>query len=153
MDNGTKVKGDKMTGVKKVERFQTSNGRLFEDLAKAEEHELIDSWANDVLDSLGGRDLGCNFTNGEGIIQISADRYTSAEVLYGDILGRLYGSREVHGRRISDDNERPPSVWAAYSAFDCVTKRDDGWYERVGQPYYKLNPSRMDSREVLKKLV
>ena len=142
-----------MTGVRKVEMFKASNGRLFELLADAEEHELVDSWAQDIIESFGGKKLGCDFANGSGIIQISEDVYTSAKVLYGDILARLYGDREVHGRRISDDNQRPASVWAVHSMFDCITKRDDGWYERAGQPFYKLNPMKMESREIIKSMV
>ena len=140
-----------MTGVKKVERFQTSNGRLFEDLAKAEEHELIDSWAKDVIESLGGR-RDSDFVNGEGTIVISEDRYTSAQVLYEDILGRLYNDRHAHPRMIDDDNMKPPSVGSAASMFRCIKKREYG-YERYGQPFYMLNPDKMHSREVLERLV
>ena len=43
-----------MTGVRKVEMFQTTSGKLFEILTDAENYELVDGLAKDAMYFIGG---------------------------------------------------------------------------------------------------
>ena len=139
-----------MTGVRKVEMFQTTSGKLFEILTDAENYELVDGLAKDAMYFIGGTGT-TSFTSGDGIIKISKDSYMSAYGKSKDIMMRLYNEEMPPPRRVDDDSEIPSSVKRLMHIFRCISDCKPH-YERVGQPCYVLHREKMESQRVIKEI-
>lgn len=137
--------------MKKVERYETTNGRLFEDANKAEAHEvfLLEVKAIEKMLPALPKNDGCSFANGDGYIQHTRESFNAykAAVLR---LGGKHCHKEmtkwaktpdevanmgIAGRYFDDGNRDLYRLWNRVMCTDADFKE---W----GQPYYALNPGK-----------
>jgi hypothetical protein len=131
--------------MRRIEKFETEDGTLFDKQSDAEAHEAIYFQVKEIVDLLGGTNSNisngdCSFANGEGYYTLNKANELKARELMQALTVRIFGapycsvtSRVVYEHAL---------LGKASVIFCCIR---DG--VRYGQPYYAINPDKAGSKE------
>ena len=122
--------------IKKVTRFQTSNGKDFNTEEDAQGHLILLQKIDKIVKLLGGTnneiDHSCDFANGGGYYTIPENDYEVAKMLSYDLLKELgMPNIDICSRQAYEHED----FYIISNIFMAIGDN----YKRYGQPYYKRN--------------
>ena len=135
--------------MRRIEMFQTEDGRLFHKQYEAEAHEkmykeiteivnLLGGWANDIDPS------SCDFANGEGYYTLDPENLLKANTKMRALVNSVFESKPEFTSRIVYEHEL---LGIASRVYSCIHEN-----KRYGQAYYALNPTKAKTKEFNKRI-
>ena len=143
--------------MKKVERYESRDGVLWESEDKAEKHEAFLDEIDVIKQLLPPlpKDEGCHFANGHGYIQHTRESFNAYKVAILQLGGEIcyapmkewanepdsVANMGIAGRYFDDGNHHLYRLWHRVM---CT----DGNYREWGQPYFALNPDKGEMKKI-----
>ena len=131
-----------MNKIIEVIRFQTTDNEIFENYDKAEKHQINIEKEKEVVDLLGGNNLGSGFTNGDGVYIVNPLKLEEAEIKI-ELFKKERGleNYDIKSRRAYEDTY----LNTISHIISCIFQNDNNEYIRVGQLYFKNNRNELGS--------
>ena len=134
--------------MRRIEKFETEDGKLFDKQSEAEAHETIYFQVLEIIDLLGGPnsaiDNTSEFANGGGYYTLDFDNHLKANEKMSNLIKQIFNkylsftSRQVYEHEL---------LRKASDIYWCITNG-----KRYGQIFYALNPSIAKDKEFNKRL-
>ena len=134
--------------MRRIEMFQTEDGKLFHKQSEAEAHEKMYKEIIEIVTLLGGRnndiDKSCDFVNGEGYYTLDPENLLKANTKMRALVNSVFESKPAFTSRMVYEHEL---LGIASKIYSCIYEN-----KRYGQEYYALNPTKAKTREFNKRI-
>lgn len=134
--------------MRRIEMFQTEDGKLFHKQSEAEAHEKMYNEVAEIVTLLGGRnndiDTSWDFANGEGYYTLDPVDLLKASIKMRALVNSVFEFKPAFTSRMVYEHEL---LGIASKIYSCIYEN-----KRYGQAYYALNPTKAKTKEFNKRI-
>lgn len=134
--------------IKEIKQFETLDGKKFNDLLEAKNHQQLKFFQDEIMFLLGGSNKDIDpesngFSNGEGYYVLDKEKLKLAGQLTISFQEELGLGEYPLNSRTCYENEYLNKI---SHTINCITSLEDGTKIRVGQPFYTANMNELGDK-------